>query len=222
MIGTLEPAFRLVIVDRQRILAESLAFRLKTDLGIDVVVADGGAPDAAIRVSATAPDVILLDAELPHEAAFHLAASFRQELPSARLVFITDRGTNSHLEQALRLQASGILSKSDSYETFVYSLKQVAAGECVFSPQIDTRLEFDASRQTFQLRVDPPFKGLTDRQVEILRHLARGESVKSVARRLHLSPKSVDGHKFRIMNKLGVRDKVGLALYAVREGLIEP
>ena len=55
---------------------------------------------------------------------------------------------------------------------------------------------------------------LTDRQLEILRHLARGDSVKAVARKLFLSPKSVDNQKFRIMNKIGVRDKVSLALFA--------
>ena len=65
-------------------------------------------------------------------------------------------------------------------------------------------------------------RGLTDRQLEILRHLARGDSVKAVARKLFLSPKSVDNQKFRIMSKIGVRDKVALALFAVREGLITP
>jgi DNA-binding NarL/FixJ family response regulator len=222
MTGTLGPAIRLAIVDRQRIFAETLAYRLGGEPGMEVVLTQGDTPDTRVALTAATPDVILLDAELANETAFHLASAIRQELPHARLVFMTDRVTNSQLEQALRLEACGILSKSDSYKSLLQSVTKVAAGETAFSPQIDTRVMFDVSRQAYQLRIDPPFKGLTDRQVEILRHLARGESVKCVARRLQLSPKSVDGHKFRIMNKLGVRDKVGLALYAVREGLIEP
>lgn len=222
MTGTSGTAIRLAIIDRQRIFAESLAFRMGAEPGIEVVVTHGDTPDAVVLLKAASPAVVLLDAELANETAFQLACEIRQELPAARLVFMTDRVTNSQLEQALRLEARGILSKSDSYASLLHSVTKVAAGETAFSPQIDTRLEFNPSRQSYQLRIDPPFKGLTNRQVEILRHLARGESVKCVARRLQLSPKSVDGHKFRIMNKLGVRDKVGLALYAVREGLIEP
>jgi len=104
----------------------------------------------------------------------------------------------------------------------VQAIGRAAVGEQTFSPAIAQRLAFDPVRREFQLRVDPPMKGLTDRQLEILRLLARGESVKAVARKLFLSPKSVDNQKFRIMNKIGVRDKVALALYAVREGLIQP
>lgn len=63
---------------------------------------------------------------------------------------------------------------------------------------------------------------LTSRQLEVLRHLARGDSVKEIARQMHLSQKSVDSHKYRIMSKLGIHDRVELARFAIREGLMLP
>jgi DNA-binding NarL/FixJ family response regulator len=63
---------------------------------------------------------------------------------------------------------------------------------------------------------------LTSRQIEVLRHLARGKSVKEVARSMHLSEKSIDSHKYRIMHKLGIHDRVELARYSIREGLTLP
>ena len=82
------------------------------------------------------------------------------------------------------------------------AIRRAGQGEIdVFAGDRRTTGHFDPVRREFHLRVDPPMKGLTDRQLEILRHLARGDSVKAVARKLFLSPKSVDNQKFRIMNK---------------------
>lgn len=223
MTGVANRSIRVAIVDRQRIFAESLAFRLSAEQGIETVLSVCDGPDTESLVIGAAPDVVLLDIDLPNQQSFALAAGIRQAVPVAKLIFLADQDiTDLQLEQALRMEVTGFLSKSDSCESLVRGVRQAVAGETAISPLVDSRLMFDSSRRSYRLRIDPPLKGLTERQIEILRHLARGESVKCVARRLQLSPKSVDGHKFRIMNKLGVRDKVGLALFAVREGLIQP
>jgi DNA-binding NarL/FixJ family response regulator len=72
------------------------------------------------------------------------------------------------------------------------------------------------------MRSESALSQLTNRQLEVLRHLARGESVKEVAKSLQLSQKSVDSHKYRIMHKLGIHDRVKLTRYAIREGLMLP
>lgn len=71
------------------------------------------------------------------------------------------------------------------------------------------------------MRGESGLSSLTNRQLEVLRHLAVGQSVKEVARQMHLSEKSIDSHKYRIMNKLGIHDRVELARFAIREGLVE-
>jgi len=122
------------------------------------------------------------------------------------------------IDQALRLNAEGILSRDEPLLQLVQGIRRSAKGERTFSQSINARIHFDPARRQFRLRVDSPTKRLTNRQLEILRHLARGDTVKSVAHKLFISPKSVDNQKLQIMSKLGVRDKVRLALYAVREG----
>lgn len=213
---------RIGIVDRQRVFLDALAYRLSGEPRLNVVCTSESADDALAKILLHAPAVVVIDADLPQGSAMDLAAEIRRRHEAARLIFLTENPTDAVIEQALRLDVSGILSRDEPLDRLVLGMTQAAAGQTAFSRSIDTRLDFDPKRNRFVLRTTQPLRGLTDRQLEILRHLARGESVKDVARKLYLSPKSVDNQKFRIMNKIGVRDKVSLALYAVREGLIEP
>jgi len=216
------PSIKVAIVDQQRVLVDALVYRLENESGIEVV----GTGDDALLESAplinSRPEVVILDAEFPQGRAFDIAAEIRRQVPSARIIFLTQTAPDALLEQALRVKADGILSRDEPLVELVQAIRRAAVGEPTFSRSIAARFEFDPARGEFHLRVEPPMRGLTDRQLEILRYLARGDSVKAVARKLFLSPKSVDNQKFRIMSKIGVRDKVALALFAVREGLIQP
>jgi DNA-binding NarL/FixJ family response regulator len=215
-------SIKVAIVDRQRVFADALVFRLQNEAGIEVVSSTGEIAQAAALVIASHPDVVILDAELPEGLAFKIAAEIRSRLESAKILFLSHAAADLLIDQALRLRADGILLRDEPLRNLVDGIRSAASGQATFSPGIGERIAFDSAQQQFRLRVDPPISGLTERQIEILRHLARGDSVKAVARKLFLSPKSVDNQKFRIMSKLGVRDKVSLALYAVREGLIQP
>jgi DNA-binding NarL/FixJ family response regulator len=213
---------KIAIIDRQRVFVDALVYRLENESGIRVVATPEADEPGTVELVASQPDVIILDADLPQGRAFDVAAAIRRKMDKARILFLTHSASGAMIDQALRLKVDGILSRDEPLAELVSAIRRARQGESTFSPAIGERLAFDPVRREFRLRVDPPMKGLTDRQLEILRHLARGDSVKAVARKLFLSPKSVDNQKFRIMNKLGVRDKVALALYAVREGLIQP
>jgi DNA-binding NarL/FixJ family response regulator len=213
---------RVAILDQQRVFADALVYRLKNEVDIRVVYSAADAAEAAKAIIESRPHVIILDAGLSGGHAFDVAAEIRRQLEGARILFLTQGASDTLIDQALRLNADGILSRDESLQQLILGMRRAAQGERIFSKAIDARIDFDPTRRRFHLRVDPPTKKLTDRQLEILRHLARGDTVKSVARKLFVSPKSVDNQKLQIMSKLGVRDKVRLALYAVREGLITP
>ncbi|MGE5194906.1 MAG: LuxR C-terminal-related transcriptional regulator [Deltaproteobacteria bacterium] len=216
------PSIMVAIVDRERVFVDALVYRLENETGIRVAcTAEDGAEEIAPLIDSR-PEVVILGAELPQGRAFDIAAGIRRQLPPARIVFLMQSVSDALIEQALRVKADGILSRDEPLVQLVQAVRRAAAGEPTFSRSVAARLEFDPLRGELHLRVDPPMRGLTDRQLEILRHLARGDSVKAVAQKLFLSPKSVDNQKFRIMSKIGVRDKVALALFAVREGLIQP
>jgi DNA-binding NarL/FixJ family response regulator len=212
---------RIAMIDQQRVFVDALCFRLATEPGVEIVHASDNADNAEASLGAARPDLALIDAELPLARGFDLAAELRRTVPATKIVFLIRSPTDALLDQALRLGIEGLLTRSDSLTQLIQALRQVAGGERRVAPAVAARLDFDSQRGEYRLRDSTRATGLTTRQLEILRHLARGESVKSVAKKLDLSPKSVDNQKFRIMTKIGVRDKVNLALYAVREGLIE-
>jgi DNA-binding NarL/FixJ family response regulator len=112
--------------------------------------------------------------------------------------------------------------KGEPIHNLAEAFLRAAAGEKTFSPAVAERLNYDPQTKRYSVKSETPLSSLTGRQLEVLRHLARGESVKEIARQMHLSQKSIDSHKYRIMNKLGIHDRVELARFAIREGLSNP
>jgi DNA-binding NarL/FixJ family response regulator len=217
-----ESLLRVALVDQHRVFVDALVYCLKTEPGIEVVGSADGTEDELAPLYERRPNLVILDADLPLGRAFDIAAEIRRRLEPVRILFLARGVADPLIVQALRVRADGILSRDEPLSQLVHAIRRSHRGEPTFSQAIEERLDFDPVRREFHLRVDQPMKSLTDKQLEILRHLARGETVKAIARKLFLSPKSVDNLKFRMMNKIGVRDKVALALYCVREGLIEP
>ena len=112
--------------------------------------------------------------------------------------------------------------KTEPVSAIVAAVHQAAAGGIPLSAEVAERLTFDPAAGRNVLKTEDRLAGLTARQIEVLRHIARGRSVREVARDLGLTEKGVDSHKYRIMNRLGIRDRVGLARYAIREGVLQP
>jgi DNA-binding NarL/FixJ family response regulator len=168
------------------------------------------------------PNVILLDVQLPGRGSFDLAEDLASRLPAAKLIFVTGYLTDVYLAQALRLHAAGYLLKGEPVQNLADAIARAMSGEASYSPDVLDRLKFDSEAKQYVLKEETSLSTLTGRQVEVLRHLARGESVKEIARLMHLSHKSVDSHKYRIMNKLSIHDRVELARFAIREGLLTP
>ncbi len=95
-------------------------------------------------------------------------------------------------------------------------------GDRCFSNEALDRLDYNPAIKRYLVRSTSYLLTLTNRQLEVLRHLARGESVKEVAKAMVLSERAIESHKYRIMQKLGIHDRVELARYAIREGLTVP
>lgn len=96
----------------------------------------------------------------------------------------------------------------------------VCRGEKYYSNEVLDRLEYDPEQGEYQVKTHSYLSTLTLRQLQVLRHLVRGESVKEVAKTMTLSERAIESHKYRIMQKLGIHDRVELARFAIREGLM--
>ena len=213
---------RVLLIDDHAMVLESLSARLSVVPQIEVVGTATTCEDGFRVAIEQKPDVVLLDVNLPGRGAFDLAEDLISRRPDTRLIFVTGYIADIYLEQALKLNASGYLLKGEPVHILAKAVLAAMANEKSFSTDVAERLTLDPVTKKYSVKSQSSLSALTGRQIEVLKHLARGESVKEIARQMHLSQKSVDSHKYRIMNKLGIHDRVELARFAIREGLSNP
>jgi len=213
-------AIRVSMLTACRVCAEAIAQQEGKKWSLAVSMVPDFSRAGIEQVSRSAPQVLLIDLRAPG-GGFDLSAKLRPYINGAKFVFFSARASDICLKQALVLGAAGFLLKQETAAQLVAHIEQIVAGEARFSPPVAERLEYDLERRTYRLKDATAIDSFTPTQLEILRHLARGASVKEVAARMSLSRKSVDGHKYRIMKKLDIDDRVVLSRFAIREGLIE-
>jgi DNA-binding NarL/FixJ family response regulator len=151
-----------------------------------------------------------------------MAAQVRRQSESVRIAITGAKWTDLVLNKALAAGVHGLLLKSESTEALFEHFRRIARGELRISAGLRERLRYDPHSEQYVLAGGGPLTSLTKQQLEILQLLACGDSLKMVASKLKLSKKSIDGHKYRMMRKLNVKDRVLLSRLAIREGLIQP
>lgn len=168
------------------------------------------------------PSMVIIDVDLPDMNAFTLAERITKVYPVCKIIFLARSVSNLLATNIIQAKADGFLLKTDSFEIIQEALNQIASGNVSYSHSMQNLLVYDPQAKTYRLASEQQGAVLTNRQIEVLRYLAWGHSVKQIAKIMHLSEKSVDSHKYRIMNRLGIHDRVKLALFAIREQIIDP
>src|SRR5262249_44372874 len=161
--------------------------RLSMNPQIQIVGAAGNCDDGFRVAMEQQPDVVLLDVNLPGRGAFDLAEDLVSRRPDTRLIFVTGYLADIYLEQALKLNAAGYLLKGEPVHILAKAIVSSMSGEKTFSPDVESRLSFDPATKTYTVKSQSSLSTLTGRQIEVLKHLARGESVKEIAKQMHLS-----------------------------------
>ncbi|MBX3383313.1 MAG: response regulator transcription factor [Phycisphaeraceae bacterium] len=216
-------AIRIVLADDHTLVRQSLA-RLLNDTSNMTVVGEVATADEAIDTCIrTNPDIVVLDIDMPGIAAFDAARTIHARCPSAKILFLSAFTHDRYIEAALSCDAMGYLCKTEPPEKVVKAIRTVALGQTYFSPEVQERLVVEAdgvhlSGQEVKSRAS----SLTNRELEVLRYIAKGLSKKEIAKIMHLSVKTVENHAASVMNRLDIHDRVALTRFAIREGLIEP
>lgn len=221
-LNMLNVPIRVLLVDDHQMVLESLQYGLQVDPRIHVV---GLATDCQEMIAKTAellPHVVVLDVNLPGKGPFDSIADLRVARPGVKILFLSGFISDVFLAQALKVRASGYLLKGGSLTELAEAIVKVAQGEQAFAPEAEQRMQRDPKTGEITLVHLSRLAELTPRQLEVLRHLVAGMTLKDIADVMNLSIKSVDSHRYRIMNKLGVHDRVELTRLAIREGLIAP
>lgn len=221
---TLEPvmdSIRILLVDDHALVRDALVGQLSQHVEFEVVgtASDAGeAMEVAFRVE---PDVIVMDIDMPGVICFDAAERIMSRLKAVKILFLSAFFHDHYIEKALKTGASGYLHKSEPVETLAMAIREVAMGGRYFSEEIRARVVRKDGKMSLDQGAKMRARTLTDREIEVLRYLARGLSKKEVGGLMHLSTKTIESHSSRIMEKLDIHDRVELTRYAIREGLAE-
>lgn len=218
----MKKAIRLLCVDDHEAVLEGLRSRLRLEPDFEVVGQLRSADDLLAETQRCRPDVVVLDIAMPGTDPFEAAADLHGQFPDVRLVFLTAHLRDRYLDAAFRAGAWGYLFKGDALDEIVDSLRRANTGEFVISPRLlEQRPTGTAGLARPGTKRRSRLKDLTAREAQVLQLIGRGLSRRQIATTLHRSMKTVDTHRANIMKKLGIHDRTELALYAIREGLVD-
>ena len=215
---------RVVLVDDQAMVRAGFRMILESEPDITVVgeAADGRA--ALDVVDRSAPHVVLMDVRMPVmdgiEATRRLMATSRD----TRVLILTTFDLDDYVYSALRAGASGFMLKDAPADQLINAVRVIAAGDALLAPSVTRLLIEEVSRRPSvdAAAVAPGLADLTDRELEVLRLMARGLSNGEIATQLYLGEATVKTHVGRVLTKLDLRDRVQAVVVAYESGLVTP
>ena len=206
---------RVMLADDHALVLGGLRSMLEARFDVIGTAEDGRALVKAAEQSN--PDVILLDISMPRLNGIEAARRLSKSLPESKLIFVTMHADATFVAEALKAGASGYVVKRSAPDELVMAIEEVLRGRTYISPLVtrdfvDTLLPGNA--------LAGPFGKLTPRQREVLQLVAEGQSIKEIAETLHISQKTVEFHKSRIMLALALHTTADLVKYAVKHGIV--
>lgn len=208
---------RVLCVEDHAILVEGLRARLAREPDFEYVGRLASADDLVSSLDRLRPDIIVMDIEMPGRSAFEAAAEVRRVAPGVRVVFLSAHLRDCYLSSAMQAGAAGYFSKLDDPEILLDGLRRISRGESVLGPHAAERAGTNGDGRRVASRLDR----LTERERVVLRLIGKGMTRAEIAESLRRSPKTIDGHRERIMAKLDLHSGPELIRFAIREGLTE-
>jgi DNA-binding NarL/FixJ family response regulator len=214
----------VLIVDDQDLVREGLRMLLEAEPDVRVVGEAGTGSQALAQARRLDPDVVLMDVRMPEMDGIEATAKLVRSGSRARILMLTTFNLDEYVYHAMKAGASGFLLKDASGEQLAHAVRTVSAGQALLAPAITRRLIEDFCRGP------APGGGaaggatgrLSERELEVVRLVAQGLSNAEIAARLFLSEATVKSHVARILAKLGLRDRVQVAVFAYEKGIVRP
>ena len=214
---------KVLIVDDHALFRRGLQMVLENEPDIDVVGEAGDGHEAVEEAEQALPDVVLMDVRMPRRTGIEATRTIKDTLPSAKILMLTISDEEEDLYEAIKAGASGYLLKEISIEEVSDAVRAVHAGQSLISPSMASKLltEFATMVKRRDERTQVPGPRLTDRELEVLKLVARGMNNRDIGTELFISENTVKNHVRNILEKLHLHSRMEAVVYAVREKLLD-
>jgi DNA-binding NarL/FixJ family response regulator len=213
-------SIRVLLADDQSLIRTGFRMILDTEPGIEVVGEACDGADAVRQARRLNPDVVVMDIRMPVQDGISATSLLT---PDVKVLVLTTFHLDEYVVEALRAGASGFLLKDTEAAKLTEAIRVVAAGDAIVDPAVTRRLLDRFARLGSVPAADAkPLHGLTDRETDVLRLVARGLSNCEIAAELVVTETTVKTHVHHLLTKLGARDRVQLVIYAYDAGLTSP
>lgn len=209
---------RILLVDDHALVRAGIRALIEGEPGIEVIAETGDGDEALRMIEKLRPDLVLLDITMPTINGFEVLEQITKQYPKTRVIILTVHEGTEYAMRALRAGAAGYLPKSAASTELEDAISAVAQGGTYLSHEISQRTVFEYAKARTPQDL---LASLTTRQREILKLIAEGQSTKEIASKLNISVKTVESHRAKLAEKLGIHDVAGLVRFAIRIGLIQ-
>ncbi len=211
---------RVLLVDDHALFRKGLINLLRTQDDLEVVGEAEDGREALSKTRALMPDIILMDIAMPNCDGLEAARLIRHEMPYAKIVMLTVSDQEQNVYEAIKMGAVGYLLKDLEPDMLYGLIRSVAAGQVTIFPAVASRLLQDLTEAKDAAAPAPRVQAITPREKEILELVVAGLGNKEIALRLSISESTVRNHLHNILDKVHLQNRVQLAMYASREGLV--
>lgn len=211
---------QILLIDADSLLRDGVCALLNSEEELQVIGAVGTTAEIARVSLSSAPDIAIVDIAVPDATGIEAITAVRIRWPGIRVLVLTFDGDGRLLEEALQAGADGYLLKSDTRQALDTALRSIKEGERYVSPSIFDHVVHGYIRKhtfTRQHEID----GLSDRERDVMRRIARGQRTREIAHELSLSHKTVEKYRSNLMRKLGLKTATAVAAYAISHGYLE-
>ena len=217
------PKIRILLTDDHALFRRGLQMVLRQEADIEVVGEAADGVEAVARAQELDPDVVLMDVRMPKRSGIEATREIRELVPRAKVLMLTISDDETDLYESIRAGAAGYLLKEISIDEVADAVRSVWAGHSRISPAMASKLitEFAAMSKREQEQEHLPAPRLTEREMEVLRLVAKGLNNRDIAKELFISGNTVKNHVRNILEKLHLHSRMEAVVYAVREKLLE-
>ncbi len=213
--------YKIIIVDDHDILRDGLKFTFAQIDFAEVIGEASNGKDFLKLMETAKPDIVLMDISMPEMDGIEATKEILKIIPDLKIIALTMFGDEEYYFKMVHSGARGFVLKKSGIEELKNAIETVASGENFFSNELLRNIIVNITDKKFKQEISSTPANLTKRELEVLQEICNGLTKKEIGEKLHISPKTVEGHRNNLLTKTGSKNTVSMVIYAIKNKLIK-